>query len=219
MIEIWVIGVTGGLVLCVAAVLFIRLLRSNRYPTEADRAEEPDVPLLYMPHSRNTSPSFVRQPVPAGNADSGNVNTAWSSAAAPKPAPVSAGAPAPAQKYVAPSGADVDGIVQLWPGRLVPMDGSVGQEIRFIRTPGVNRFTFGRSTGPAHSHIQLLAPTASRMHAYMIIEDGRWRIGNMSDTNQVLVNGMPLQSGDAERWLDDGDRIELGEIGFIFRER
>jgi pSer/pThr/pTyr-binding forkhead associated (FHA) protein len=106
----------------------------------------------------------------------------------------------------------------LWPGRLVPLSGA-DEEIRFIRKPGVSRFTFGRSAGPADSHIQLLAATASRMHAYMEPEGGRWRIGNMSETNQVLINGEALESGDAARWLSDGDRIELGEVGFIFRER
>jgi hypothetical protein len=57
------------------------------------------------------------------------------------------------------------------------------------------------------------------MHAYMIIENGRWRIGNMSETNRVFVNGEALALGDADRWLHDGDRIELGEVGFVFRER
>lgn len=128
--------------------------------------------------------------------------------------------PAKVAKYIGPTpGPGFEGIVQLLPGRLEPIDGTVDQEIRFIKTSGENRFTFGRSTGPAATHIQLLAPTASRMHAYMVMENGRWRIGNMSATNQVLVNGAPLQSGEAERWLEDGDRIELGEVGFIFRER
>ncbi len=121
--------------------------------------------------------------------------------------------------YIAPlSGPGVDATLQLLPGRLEPLSGA-DQEIRFIRSGAVNRFTFGRSTGPAHTHIQLLAATASRMHAYMINEKGRWRIGNMSETNQVLINGVPLESADADRWLEDGDRIELGEVGFIFRER
>ncbi|HEY0303909.1 MAG TPA: FHA domain-containing protein [Longimicrobiales bacterium] len=111
-----------------------------------------------------------------------------------------------------------DEMVQLLPGRLVPLSGA-DEEIRFIKRPGVSRFTFGRSAGPAETHIQLLAPTASRMHAYVVIENGRWRIGNMSETNQVLVNGEALEAGDADRWLADGDRIELGEVGFIFRER
>lgn len=154
-------------------------------------------PFLIMPVTRNhalgrVAPIAVRQPPP----------------------------PEAARNYIAPlSGTGVEGTLQLWPGRLEPADGGGDHEIRFIRTPGANRFTFGRSAGPAHTHIQLLAATASRMHAYMIVENGRWRIGNMSSTNAVRVNGDALATGDADRWLEDGDRIELGEVSFIFRER
>lgn len=221
MSQILIIILAG--VIALGAVGFL-LLRWRRLPTAADVEREggPAVPLLYVPQPRNTSvpsvqhvdPAFVRQ-----------------TAASPRFEPVQARQPVqplPAQpqpvaaraKYLAPdAGSGFDGVVQLLPGRLVPTDASVGQEIRFVKTPGVNRFTFGRSPGPAHTHVRLLAPTASRMHAYMVFENGRWRIGNMSETNQVLVNGAPLRTGEAERWLDDGDRIELGEVGFIFRER
>jgi hypothetical protein len=163
-----------------------------------DDDEDPGVaPLLIVPQTRNNARPMVQ------------------SVTVQKPARSRA-----ARNYVAPlSGAGVDGTLQLWPGRLEPADGVSDQEIRFIRSPGVNRFTFGRSAGPAHTHIQLLAQTASRMHAYMIVENGRWRIGNMSETNRVLVNGVALETGDADRWLADGDRIELGEVSFIFRER
>ena len=157
-------------------------------------------PLLYLTRPRNTQPAAAT----VGAALQAQVQTP------PQPRP---------RSYVPlTSGAEVDGTLQLWPGRLEPADGG-GQEIRFIRMPGVNRFTFGRSTGPSRTHIQLLVPTASRMHAYMITENGRWRIGNMSETNQVLVNGVALVTGDADRWLEDGDRIELGEVTFTFRER
>lgn len=173
----------------------------KRRAAEVGRSSDEDLtpvaPLLFMPQPRNSR----RLP----------------HAATPVQRPATH---ARQRNYVAPlSGAGVDGTLQLWPGRLEPAEGGSDQEIRFIRTPGSNRFTFGRSVGPAHTHIQLLAQTASRMHAYMIIEDGRWRIGNMSQTNRVLVNGAPLETGDADRWLEDGDRIDLGEVGFIFRER
>jgi hypothetical protein len=113
---------------------------------------------------------------------------------------------------------DMDATLQLLPGRLEPADGSAHHEIRFVRVPGINRFTLGRNPGPAHSHIQLKAVTASRMHAYMEFEDGRWQLGNMSRTNHAVVNGSPL-NGDAPRPLEDGDRIEFGELTFVFRER
>lgn len=160
-------------------------------------------PVLFMPRVRNTPD--VRMPQEAVRPP------------APR-APAGASKKAAGRSYVAPvSGVGADEIVQLLPGRLVPLSGA-DEEIRFVRTAGANRFTFGRSPGPAQTHIQLLAPTASRMHAYMVMEHGRWKIGNMSETNQVLVNGVALV-GNEGRALVDGDRIELGEVGFIFRER
>jgi pSer/pThr/pTyr-binding forkhead associated (FHA) protein len=95
----------------------------------------------------------------------------------------------------------------------------VHQEIRFVKAAGITRFTFGRSPGPSHSHIQLCARTASRMHGYMVFENGRWRIGNLSQTNSVVVNGSRLENGGSEQLLVDGDRIEFGELAFVFRER
>ncbi|HET9440075.1 MAG TPA: FHA domain-containing protein [Longimicrobiales bacterium] len=205
MLEIWVIILMGGVLLGAVGVLFSRWRRAVPKPTDRNDQEAPVVPLLYMPQPRNTSGA----PTPWANERN---LTAPSTSRQSVPAKVA--------KYIGPTpGPGFEGIVQLLPGRLEPIDGTVDQEIRFIKTSGENRFTFGRSTGPAATHIQLLAPTASRMHAYMVMENGRWRIGNMSATNQVLVNGAPLQSGEAERWLEDGDRIELGEVGFIFRER
>lgn len=110
-----------------------------------------------------------------------------------------------------------DETVQLLPGRLEPASGAAGQEIRFIRKPGVSRFTLGRSRGPAFEHVQLRAPSASRMHAYMEFEHGRWSVCGLSQTNAVVVNGAPLTAGASHR-LADGDRIELGEAAFVFRQ-
>ena len=109
--------------------------------------------------------------------------------------------------------------MQLLPGRLEPLDDRLQQEIRFVKTAGVERFTLGRSSGPVNSHVQLSAPTTSRMHAYITIKNGRWRIGNLSKSNRVIVNGVTLDDGNAERLLEDGDRIELGELGFVFRQQ
>jgi hypothetical protein len=193
----------GGVFLGAVGFLFARKRRADAGASRENGDEQSVVPLLYMPQTRNTFPPG-----------------ATPSAAPSVPQPRSPQTPRSAPKYIPPhSGGGVDEVVQLLPGRLVPIEGDVGQEIRFVKTPGVNRFTFGRSQGPAYTHIQLLAITASRMHAYMVVENGRWRIGNMSETNVVTVNGVPLNTSDADRWLQDGDRIELGEVGFIFRER
>jgi hypothetical protein len=110
-----------------------------------------------------------------------------------------------------------DETVQLLPGRLEPVSGAAGQEIRFVRKPGVSRFTLGRSRGAAFEHVQLRAPSVSRMHAFMEFEDGRWSVGSLSQTNAVVVNGAAL-APDAVHRLADGDRLELGEAAFIFHQ-
>jgi hypothetical protein len=197
MLTTWLIVLMCGALLAAAGLLGFRRRGAHKASAFNDEEDSRVAPFLIMPQTRNNvwgrvPPIAVRQPSTREGA----------------------------RNYIAPlSGTGVEGTLQLWPGRLEPADGGGDQEIRFIRTPGANRFTFGRSAGPAHTHIQLLAPTASRMHAYMIVENGRWRIGNMSSTNAVRVNGDALATGDADRWLEDGDRIELGEVSFIFRER
>jgi hypothetical protein len=50
----------------------------------------------------------------------------------------------------------------------------------------------------------------------------RWRLENLSATNPVVVNGKPLASDESERCsvvLDEGDRIEMGEVVFRFHAR
>ncbi len=204
MLPIVIFVLSGGAILATAGVVIYRRRRAAAAFRDPDDEGGDVAPVLFLPRVRNTPEVMLPQ-------DAVRV-------------PLPKAAPAPSKKavirrYIAPlSGVGVEDIVQLLPGRLVPVSGG-DEEIRFIRSAGVNRFTFGRSTGPDQTHIQLLAPTASRMHAYMIHEDGRWRIGNMSETNQVLINSETLESGDSDRWLEDGDRIELGEVGFLFRER
>jgi hypothetical protein len=195
----------------VAAVVLARVIAFRRrqgLATFDDDIDRPlhDIPLLFSP--RAIPPEKVQgsapHPAQAGaEADS-----------APRPAPALAEKAAAAE--VAPAHTDVDGTMQLLPGRLEPLNHDVHQEIRFVKMRGINRFTFGRSPGPPYEHVQLRAATASRMHAYMVFDDSRWRIGNLSETNRVVVNGAPLSS---DHVLQDGDRIEFGEIAFVFRER
>jgi hypothetical protein len=134
-----------------------------------------------------------------------------------------------------------DGTLQFLPGRLEIAAGrDAGQEIRFVRTSGPDGtcVTFGRADGPPYRHVQLREPTVSRAHARMALEAvespntvtrgssgagaARWRLENLSATNPVIVNGRPLEaSGDVNSSviLSDGDRIEMGEVAFVFRER
>lgn len=113
-----------------------------------------------------------------------------------------------------------DGPLQLLPGRLEVVEGDgQGRDIRFMRAWGEPpEVTFGRSRGPAHRHVQLSAPTVSRNHARMELEGERWKIINLSATNPVVVNGQELLPHTA-RQLDEGDRIEMGEVIFRYRER
>jgi predicted component of type VI protein secretion system len=79
--------------------------------------------------------------------------------------------------------------------------------------------TFGRARGTPPLHVQLLLPTVSRRHARMRYTEDGWRIMNLSRTNPLVVNGEVLESEAESRKLYDGDRIEMGEIVFVFRER
>ena len=130
-----------------------------------------------------------------------------------------------------------DGTLQFLPGRLEIAAGrDAGQEIRFVRTGGPDGtcITFGRADGPPYRHVQLREPTVSRAHARMLLEqlssgsrDGspsqaRWRLENLSSTNPVVINGRSLDSHGgamASVMLSEGDRIEMGEVAFVFRER
>ena len=112
-----------------------------------------------------------------------------------------------------------EGTLQILPGRLDVVDGNRGRDgICFVKIPGEEpEVTFGRAVGEQYRHIQLKIPTVSRMHARMRFKDGAWWIENLSSTNPVTVNGHPLGAGeDAQKALDDGDRIEMGEVVFRY---
>jgi hypothetical protein len=114
-----------------------------------------------------------------------------------------------------------DGTLQFLPGRLEVVAGpDAGREVRFVRVPGERaEVTFGRSEGPAYRHVQLLARTVSRNHALMTLEDDHWSLRNMSSTNPVVLNGRPLAPDEIAPLLVTGDRIEMGEVVFLFHER
>jgi pSer/pThr/pTyr-binding forkhead associated (FHA) protein len=136
-----------------------------------------------------------------------------------------------------------DGTLQFLPGRLEIVAGrDAGQEIRFVRTAGPDgtNVTFGRADGAPYRHVQLREPTVSRTHARMVLEGAgsangsasrgtssvgntpRWRLENLSSTNPVVVNGLPVMDGGGAAGsviLSDGDRIEMGEVAFVFRAR
>lgn len=115
-----------------------------------------------------------------------------------------------------------EGTLEFLPGRLEVVAGEdVGQEIHFARLLGEleTTVTFGRSEGPALRHIQLLDPTVSRTHARMSFSGSRWHLHNLSRTNAVILNGAPLPDHGDGITLEDGDRIEMGAVVFVFHAR
>ena len=115
-----------------------------------------------------------------------------------------------------------EGTLEFLPGRLEIVQGEdVGQEIHFVRQVGDNdvTITFGRSEGPPLRHVQLLDPTVSRHHARMTYTGQHWQLSNLSTTNAVLLNGSSLPGHGAGITLQDGDRLEMGAVMFVFHAR
>jgi predicted component of type VI protein secretion system len=46
-----------------------------------------------------------------------------------------------------------------------------------------------------------------------------WHLSNMSTTNAVLLNGAPLPDHGDGITLQDGDRVEMGAVVFVFHAR
>ena len=115
-----------------------------------------------------------------------------------------------------------EGTLEFLPGRLEVVGGEdIGQEIHFARQVGDEdvTITFGRSEGPPLRHVQLLDPTVSRQHARMTFAGQRWHLSNMSTTNAVLLNGASLPDHGDGITLQDGDRLEMGAVVFVFHAR
>jgi len=114
-----------------------------------------------------------------------------------------------------------EGTLQFLPGRLQIAAGlDSGREIRFVNVPGPDgaTVTFGRSEGAMYRHIQLRDQTVSRSHARLQLVDGQWELRNLSRTNPVVHNDRILATGE-QQLLTDGDRIEMGEVLFTFKDR
>jgi len=113
----------------------------------------------------------------------------------------------------------VEEAVQLLPGRLEVLSGDTQhREIRFVKLPGEPmQLILGRDAGPSAQYVALKSGTVSRSHAKLAFTGGRWQIANLSKTNPVVVNDEELSHAEAPRTLDDGDRLELGEVVLRFR--
>lgn len=202
--AIWISALIAAVAFGVAAVLVIRARR----PKSNRRGQRFDPPLI-IPEARGAGAPRPYIPTPRP---------------APRPefAPPVAPIPAPeaqvgrAITFTPPP----DGTLQLLPGRLEIVEGEErGQSIRFVRTGGSPEITFGRSEGLPYRHVQLHSPTVSREHARMRLDKRTWMIANLSHTNPVVVNGDELNGAGKEHPLQDGDRVEMGEVVFEFREQ
>ncbi|MCX5842192.1 MAG: FHA domain-containing protein, partial [Deltaproteobacteria bacterium] len=111
------------------------------------------------------------------------------------------------------------GTLKLLPGRLLVISGEDKiKELRFYKTKtqDENEILFGRASGSSYNYVQLKSMTVSAKHAKMLYAGGKFTIINYSGTNPVKVNGKELEVNGATA-LNDGDRIELGEVVFEFR--
>jgi hypothetical protein len=203
----------SGAALALGCLIAWLVVRGRRRPN--DIGELPT--FLYLAGQTTTSPDAVSRS--AGTQSGRAPAVPYGRAAAQAGSGVAAWSPRPEHEAKSTTlgwAPAADETVQLLPGRLEPVPEGSGQEIRFVRQPGVTRFTFGRARGPGREHVQLRVASVSRMHAYMEFDGGRWRIGSLSQTNSVLVNGACVGSEET-CVLEDGDRIEMGEAVFSFR--
>lgn len=111
-----------------------------------------------------------------------------------------------------------DPTMQLLPARLeVVAGGDTGTEIPFVGKPGEDmELMIGRSPGDGPSTIELKQKTVSRTHAVIRFRDGSWLLENLSMTNPTILNDETL--GVKAMALSDGDRIEMGEVVFVFKQ-
>lgn len=144
---------------------------------------------------------------------------------ASQPGAAATTAAAAAVPAAVPATVPAAGTMQFLPGRLEVLQGRgiAEQEVRFVRpvrSGQAPEVTFGRGEGPPFSHVQLRAPTVSRLHARLVQQaNGAWALENLSATNPVVVNGEELARGAPPRPLRDGDRLEMGEVVFRYHER
>lgn len=110
-----------------------------------------------------------------------------------------------------------DPTVRLLSARLeVVGGGDAGEEIRFFGRPDEPvQMMFGRAPGEGEGTVHLKQKTVSRTHAVIRLRHGEWLLENLSMTNPTVLNGEVL--GAKEKLLTDGDRIEMGEVVFVFR--
>jgi len=187
-------------------------------------------PPVPRPESRPIIREFITVPPPPVVRPSSVIPPSLVQQVSSRPAPPSADAPVVSEAGVSGTMVEghairfsvpAEGTLQFLPGRLeIGFGSDAGREIRFVNVPGPDGtdVTFGRVEGALYRHVQLRDKTVSRQHAVMQWRAGHWFLRNLSQTNPVVRNGAVLDTVDAP-CLQDGDRIEMGEVLFTFRSR
>jgi|GEM_PF-4115523 len=112
------------------------------------------------------------------------------------------------------------GTLKVLPGRFEVVGDPSIKEIRIFKTKAdvEPEVTLGRASGPPYSHIQLKPQTVSAKQCKLMYSNGMYTLINYSSTNPTRINGEALGAGDSRR-LNDGDKIEMGEVTLIYHER
>lgn len=113
------------------------------------------------------------------------------------------------------------GTLKLLPGHLEVVDGDDKlKEIRFykIKNQEEAEITFGRGSGPTYTHVQLKPMTVSLKQAKLIYTNGKYVLINYAAVNPTMVNTEPLPK-DGSVTLEEGNKIVMGEVSFIFHEK
>jgi protein phosphatase len=214
----WEIPIFGVLLVAILALVILFLLRG--------RNDAGNTPFLLPAHPEAQASPRPREPFPEDEFPALELESPYALATTAPSLDPSATSPASAPEAPNATGETgmvrydqpMDGTLQLLPGRFEVLSGpGAGSEIRFVRIPGVEQeITFGRSRGPQYRHVQLESPTVSRQHARLIFRAGGWLLRNESGTNPTVHNGRSLGAAQDEVLLQDGDKIEMGEIRFLF---
>jgi hypothetical protein len=112
------------------------------------------------------------------------------------------------------------GTLKILPGRLAVLEGDeTVKEIRFYKVKGQTtpEMTFGRATGAPFTHVQLKPMTVSSRQAKLTFINNQWILTNHAPaaSNPTRINGTELQV-DGQTALNEGDRVQMGEVVFEF---
>lgn len=115
------------------------------------------------------------------------------------------------------------GTLKILPGRLRVLAGlDEIENILLYRANGQGEeteITIGRANGKPYQHIQLKPRTVSSKQAKLVYTNNGFTLINYAseESNPTQVNGKPMSVNESVQ-LDDGDRIRMGEVEFMFSE-